>query len=151
MLNISLLKEVRKLYQPKKAEIIKWVDKALVTKYNQVNIDIVIVNDKRSHQLNLEYRKQDKATNVISLEYESTRSKFNLLFGELILCDDIIVNEAITQNKTIIEHYAHMVVHGVLHLQGFDHINDKDANKMEQLEINIMQDMGFNNPYANSL
>ena len=70
-----------------------------------------------------------------------------LLQGELILCDDIVAAEAIAQNKDILSHYAHLILHGMLHLQGMDHINDADAVVMESLEIELMSKLGFANPY----
>ena len=72
-----------------------------------------------------------------------------LLQGELILCDDVIVAEANEQNKNILAHYAHLILHGMLHIQGMDHIHDVDAVEMESLEIELMSKLGFDNPYLN--
>ncbi|MBY0379708.1 MAG: rRNA maturation RNase YbeY [Burkholderiales bacterium] len=119
--------------------------------YSQVNIAIIIVNAKRSSEFNRQYRNQSNATNVISLEYSQSREVFKFLYGELILCDEVIVDEAINQNKSIMAHYAHMVIHGVLHLQGLDHQNDIEAIKMENLEVNILNGLGFANPYIGEL
>lgn len=147
MLNFSLNKEVRRLHQPKKLDIKRWLQKSLVKTYQNVHLDICIVSSDTSKQLNYQYRSKDYPTNVISLEYQDSRDNFNLLYGELFLCDDVIIKEAQEQHKSITEHYAHMVIHGVLHLQGFDHQNNTDANIMEELEIRIMHELGFKNPY----
>ncbi|MFN8770034.1 MAG: rRNA maturation RNase YbeY [Neisseriaceae bacterium] len=149
MINIFLHKQVKRLYQPKRKNCLFWIQKSLIKEYNLVSIDILIVSKEQSLQLNSKYRNRNSPTNVISLEYNESRDKYNMLCGELILCDGIIVDEAIDQNKDIMLHYAHMIIHGVLHLQGLDHQNDEDANYMEQLEIDIMQQCGFVNPYIN--
>jgi probable rRNA maturation factor len=143
---VSLTKNIRKSYQPKLNQVKSYIKHALVKKFNVVNIDIVIVKAKVSRELNLKYRERDYPTNVISLEDRSTREEFNILQGELILCDEIIINEA--QGLGNIEsHYAHMIIHGVLHLQGFDHMQEDEAVYMENLEAQILNDLGFANPY----
>ncbi|HLX52623.1 MAG TPA: rRNA maturation RNase YbeY [Aquella sp.] len=143
---VSLTKYVRKPYQPKLNQVKSYIRQSLVKKFNALNIDVVIVSAEVSRELNLKYRGRDYPTNVISLEDRSTREEFNILQGELILCDEIIVDEA--KIITNIEaHYAHMMVHGVLHLQGFDHIQDGDALQMEDLEVQILKKLGFDNPY----
>src|SRR5579863_6011819 len=141
---VSLTKYVRKPYQPKLNQVKSYIRQSLVKKFNALNIDVVIVSAEVSRELNLKYRGRDYPTNVISLEDRSTREEFNILQGELILCDEIIVDEA--KIITNIEaHYAHMMVHGVLHLQGFDHIQDGDALQMEDLEVQILKKLGFDN------
>jgi|SRR6185437_6531523 len=145
---INLTKHVRKPYQPKLNQVKSYIRQSLVKKFNTLNIDVVIVSAKVSRELNLKYRDRDYPTNVVSLEDRSTREEFNMLQGELILCDEIIVNEA-KLYANIDAHYAHMIVHGVLHLQGFDHIKDDDALQMEDLEVQILKKLGFTNPYKN--
>ena len=147
MFNCSLSKQVRRAYQPKKNDVAKWIKSTLLKPYSSVYIEIVIVDKIISQQLNYEYRGKDYATNVISLEYAQSRDQFMLLQGELILCDDIIVEEAIAQNKEVLSHYAHLILHGMLHIQGMDHIHDADAVTMESLEIELMDKLGFANPY----
>lgn len=147
MINFSLSKKVRRSYQPKRIDISKWLHASLIHKYNSVYIDIAIVDSQTSKFLNNQYRQKDNPTNVISLEYNDTRDEFAILTGELYLCDEVIVNEALSQNKDILSHYAHMIVHGLLHLQGLDHIKLKEAHHMESLEINILKKFGIKNPY----
>lgn len=143
---VSLTKNIRRPYQPKLNQVKSYIRQSLVEKFNVVNIDITIVSAKISRELNFKYRSRDYPTNVISLEDKSTRVEFNILQGELILCDEVIMGEAQTL-ANINAHYAHMIVHGMLHLQGFDHIEDDDATQMENLEIQILKQLGFHNPY----
>ena len=128
-------------------QIDKWLRKSLQQRYATVVLSISLVNESMSQELNQEYRGINKSTNVISLEYASTRESFGLLSGELILCDEVIVREAEEQSKSILAHYAHMLVHGALHLQGFDHIEENDAQEMEAIEVRILHELGFENPY----
>lgn len=147
MVNISLSRYLKQDHQPSRPEILKYIRRALTTRYQNVMITIDIVDKEQSQELNLAYRHLNKPTNVISLEYPDTRDAFNMLTGELILCDDIIVAEANQQGKSIAAHYAHMIIHGVLHLQGYDHLEDGEAEEMEQLEVQILHSLNFNNPY----
>lgn len=147
MIKFSLTKQVRRIHQPKRADIKNWLISSLIKHYNIVYIDVIIVSKKASQEINNTYRQKDYPTNVISLEYEQTRDDFAILNGEIVLCDEVIVQEAREQNKPVLEHYAHMVIHGILHLQGFDHIEGKKAQEMENLETKIMQKLGFSDPY----
>ncbi len=155
-LHLSLYKSVKALYQPKKNRVLSWVKKSIMFDYTHIYININVVSSSQSQELNYQYRNINKATNVISLEYNTSNNTLNtlatdsqnsLLFGDLFLCDEVIVSEAVIQNKSIMDHYAHMIIHGVLHLQGFDHLNDIDAKEMESLEIDILQKFAINNPY----
>lgn len=105
------------------------------------------MTEEESAQLNYNYRNKNYPTNVISLEYSESRDEYAHLYGELILCDSIIVKEAVEQNKSVAAHYAHMIIHGILHLQGLEHDTDEKAEYMENLETQIMQKLGLTNPY----
>jgi len=109
-------------------------------------ITIRIVSEKDSAELNRQFRKIDKPTNILSFLIED-----NPLTGDLILCHPIIKEEAKDQNKEIISHYAHLVIHGYLHLLGYDHENDKEAIKMEAKEIGVLDRLGFPNPYTSNI
>jgi probable rRNA maturation factor len=102
-------------------------------------------------QLNKQYRAKDKATNVLSFPMlfpEEISAPLNMrLLGDIVLCASVINREAKQQSKKENTHWAHMVVHGMLHLQGFDHIKNEQAEVMEQLEIKILDQLGFQNPY----
>lgn len=101
------------------------------------------VDAEESQHLNGTYRGKDKPTNVLSFPYEDEP-----LMGDIVFCPAVIYAEAKAQNKTITAHMAHLVVHGMLHLIGYDHLNDRDAKEMESLETEIMADLGFADPYA---
>lgn len=102
-------------------------------------------------ELNKTYRDKDKPTNVLSFPMDSPEEVDLDLLGDIVLCASVIRQEAKQQSKTELEHWAHMVVHGMLHLQGYDHIKDDDAEEMERLEINILSRLGFESPYEYSV
>lgn len=106
-----------------------------------------IVGRKEMQVLNKTYRDKNKPTNVLSFPMELP-DEINLnLLGDLVLCADVIADEAKQQGKDQRSHWAHMTVHGMLHLQGYDHISAKEAEDMETMEINILGRLGINNPY----
>lgn len=147
MYNISIAKYRNLRHMPTKDMILKLCKRSLVDNYKNVSISLIIVNNEDSQMYNKSYRDKDYPTNVISLEYPDTIQGFDSLMGEIILCDDIIVTEASEQDKNILAHYAHMIVHGMLHLQGYDHQNDDEANIMEAKEIEILAQLGYSTPY----
>ena len=148
MLKFNLIRDKVLVHQPTRAQISKWLRASIVDRYANTILTISLVDAPSSQSLNKHYRGIDKATNVISLEYAASRTEFNLLSGELILCDSVIVTEAEAQGKEVLDHYVHMLVHGMLHLQGYDHQDDAETELMEQLEIKILARLGFANPYA---
>ena len=106
------------------------------------SITIRIVSEKESESLNYSYRNQKKPTNILSFSLSE-----NPIIGDIILCHPIIKNEAKIYNKKIHSHYAHLLIHGYLHLLGYSHDKNKDAEKMEKKEIQILNKNGFQNPY----
>ncbi|GCB02368.1 metal-dependent hydrolase YbeY [Sulfuriferula multivorans] len=106
-------------------------------------LTIRLVNEQEGRALNHDYRGRDYATNVLSFVYASTP----VISGDLVLCAPVVSREAQQQGKPIIAHYAHLIVHGVLHLHGMDHQNDADAQAMEARETEIITGLGFANPY----
>ena len=113
---------------------------------------IACVNHDESHKLNLQYRDKDKPTNVLSFPSDLPDEMAQILdtfpLGDLVICIPVVLQEAIEQNKTPIEHFTHMLVHGTLHLMGYDHeTSEQDAEEMEALEIQILAKLGFENPY----
>lgn len=102
------------------------------------------VNDAESRKLNFNFRKKDYATNVLTFAYELTK---HALVADIIFCLPVIQKEVRAQDKTLKAHLAHLIVHGCLHAQGFDHEIDKDAKKMEALEVQMLQNLGITNPY----
>ena len=126
------------------ALIKKWVQS---TGVRSGLITLRFVNTAEGKKLNASFRKKDYATNVLTFPYE--RSK-NSLTADIIFCLPIIKKEAREQEKTLKAHFAHLIIHGCLHAQGYDHENDRDAKKMEALEIKILKTLGFTNPYLSS-
>lgn len=102
------------------------------------------VNITEGKKLNGEFRKKDYATNVLTFPYELSKSN---VVADVIFCLPIVQREAKEQGKTLVAHLAHLIVHGCLHAQGYDHEVDKDAKKMEALEAKLLKKMGFPNPY----
>lgn len=132
---------------PSEQDFQQWLTKAVSLFQAQAEVTIRIVDVKESHQLNHEYRGKDKPTNVLSFPFEAPPGMEIDLLGDLIICRQVVETEAKEQNKTLQSHWAHMVVHGSLHLLGYDHIDDDEADEMEALETEIMQSMGFEDPY----
>ena len=135
----------------------RWVQSALQVK---ATLTIRFVDEEEGRQLNAEFRGKDYATNVLTFTYddelddlpEEVRAAIAAEQGEqieadIILCGAVLEREATEQGKTIVEHAAHLVVHGVLHAQGFDHIEDEEAEIMEGLERQIVMKLGFSDPY----
>lgn len=115
-------------------------------------IGIACVDLDQSQQLNLEYRRKDKPTNVLSFPSEIPEEILPMLaarpLGDLVICIPVVLQEAAEQQKVPVEHFTHMLVHGTLHLLGYDHeISDEDADEMEALEIEILAKLDLNNPY----
>lgn len=140
--NDDQLKEV-----PAESLFIQWVEAALQQSGSNLEQTIRVVSVEESRQLNKTYRGKDHATNVLSFPAEGSDYLDYQHLGDLVICSDVVTAEAREQGKAIESHWAHMVVHGMLHLQGFDHIDAVDADKMESLEIEILQRLGHTNPY----
>jgi len=132
---------------PVEADLRRWVQAALVNTPAQVELVIRIVDEAESRQLNRDYRGKDAPTNVLSFPFEAPPEVATPLLGDLVICAPVVVREARQQGKTELAHWAHMVVHGVLHLQGYDHQTDTQAELMEGLERNILQRLHFSDPY----
>ncbi|TCB48628.1 rRNA maturation RNase YbeY [Acinetobacter sp. ANC 4779] len=136
-----------------------YIKKVIETTLRYIDVDqdceigIACVDNDESHKLNLEYRQKDKPTNVLSFPSDLPEEVLPLLdawpMGDLVICIPVVLQEAIDQNKTPIEHFTHMLVHGVLHLMGYDHeTSEADAEEMEALEIKILAKLGLENPYT---
>jgi probable rRNA maturation factor len=110
-------------------------------------VSVYIVDEPESQELNLRYRQQDKPTNVLSFPADIPPELNLPILGDLVICAPVVEREAVEQHKTLEAHWAHMVVHGTLHLLGYDHITDPEAEEMESLETRILTEMGFPAPY----
>lgn len=138
----------------KRAYIKKVVETSLrhIDTQSDCEIGIACVDNDESHKLNLEYRGKDKPTNVLSFPSDLPDEMAQILeafpIGDLVICIPVVLQEAQEQNKAALTHFTHMLVHGTLHLMGYDHeTSEADAEEMEALEIEILAKLGFDNPY----
>jgi probable rRNA maturation factor len=131
---------------PEPGLIQAWAEAAYLDEKPAVASLLVTTSDE-IQDLNKQYRNKDKATNVLSFPVQLPEEVNVNLLGDIVLCPSVIKQEAEQQSKSEESHWAHMVVHGMLHLQGYDHIKEDDAEEMEQLEIDILGRLGFENPY----
>lgn len=132
---------------PTEQDFQSWLDYTLTQFQPDSELTIRIVDSEESHQLNHDYRGKDKPTNVLSFPFEVPPGVEINLLGDLVICKQVVEDEAAEQQKPLTAHWAHMVVHGSLHLLGYDHIQDDEAEEMESLETEIMQGLGFDDPY----
>jgi probable rRNA maturation factor len=129
-----------------RSKLRRWVQAALLA---PAELTIRFVDAEEGRTLNREYRGKDYATNVLTFAYSEDEAS-EVTQADIILCSDVLQREAAEQKKTLEAHAAHLVVHGVLHAQGYDHEGDEEAAEMEQLEIEILASMGEPDPYAES-
>ncbi|GEM80248.1 rRNA maturation RNase YbeY [Vibrio superstes] len=132
---------------PSEQDFQSWLEYTLTQFQPDSELTIRIVDSEESHQLNNDYRGKDKPTNVLSFPFEAPPGVEINLLGDLVICKQVVEDEAVAQQKPLTAHWAHMVVHGSLHLLGYDHIQDEEAEEMESLETEIMQGLGFDDPY----
>ena len=136
---------------PTEEQLSQWASAALITRteYEEPELTIRIVDEAESQELNFEYRGKDKPTNVLSFPFEAPAHVPIPLLGDLIICKQVVEREAIEQGKALTSHWAHMVIHGCLHLLGYDHIEDEEAEEMEAIEKIVMAKLGLDDPYKN--
>ncbi|MBR9868924.1 MAG: rRNA maturation RNase YbeY [Oceanospirillales bacterium] len=132
---------------PSEEQLTEWVSAALKGRLDAAELSIRIVSPEESRELNHQYRGKDSSTNVLSFPFEMPEGIELELLGDLVVCAEVVDREAREQNKPLFNHWCHMVVHGVLHLLGFDHINNDDAEEMEQLEREILASLNIPDPY----
>jgi probable rRNA maturation factor len=133
---------------PSESQFQQWLDAAVTPFQDEAEVTIRVVDEAESQQLNFDYREKDKPTNVLSFPFQQPPGIEELpLLGDLVICVQVVEREAAEQNKPVAAHWAHMVVHGCLHLLGFDHIKEDEAQEMEAEEIQILADLGLPNPY----
>ena len=132
---------------PQAADFQRWLDAAILPFQEEAEVTVRLVDEAESQELNHTYRGKDKPTNVLSFPFECPPGIELPLLGDLVICRQVVESEATEQGKPLMAHWAHMVVHGSLHLLGYDHIEDGEAEEMEALEIEFMAALGFANPY----
>ena len=145
-INLDVQREVEAL--PEDQELLKWVKETLIFEsHGDTELTIRIVDEKESAELNEQYRHKTGSTNVLSFPFDMPAEVGLNLLGDLIICADVVKKEAKEQNKEELAHWAHMVVHGTLHLLGYDHQTDEEAEIMETKETQILLQLGYSDPY----
>ncbi len=125
----------------------RWAAAAAQGRIKRADLAIRLVDAKEGRALNRHYRGKDYATNVLSFPVELPEGVTLPLLGDLVICAPVVAKEALEQGKPLAAHYAHLTVHGVLHLLGLDHEDDREAEAMEQLERDILAGLGLPDPY----
>ncbi len=141
----------RTVWQPDKKAIQHWVDAALSGLGRDTEIVVRVVGERESAQLNRQYRNKQGATNILSFAAEIPECVESNLLGDLVVCAPVVEREALEQKIPLTDHWAHIIVHGVLHLLGYDHIKDEEAEMMENKEISILQQLNIDNPYLEAI
>lgn len=143
--------EVQRIFtsagQPGDKDFQCWLDVALEGIQHDTEIVVRIVDIEEMTQLNEQYRHKNGATNILSFPVEVPDGVELDLLGDLVICAPLVESEAKDQHKELIHHWAHLVIHGILHLLGYDHIDDDKAEVMEATEISILKKLNINNPY----
>lgn len=148
-IDLQIIDESTKDLLPSLATMQDWVKEALIMGGRNEDSELTVrfTDKKEIHELNYEYRNMDKPTNILSFPFECPDEVSLPLIGDLVICNEILVQEAKDQNKSFNEHLCHLLIHGALHLIGYDHIKDDEASIMEGLEIKVLAKIGFKNPY----
>jgi probable rRNA maturation factor len=143
--------EIQRVFEipgvPASARMSEWASAVMADRVEDSELVIRVVGIEESSALNQQYRKKKGPTNVLSFSYGKSDVVPLGTFGDLIICAPVVEKEAVEQKKPLDAHWAHMIVHGVLHLVGYDHVAEVDAREMEVLEQAILAGMGFSNPY----
>ena len=150
---MSLSVEVRRTvraWAPPRADIANWAIQALGRRAAGRELGVRVVGPTESRRLNARFRGRDKPTNVLSFPASELPAGPERPLGDLVICPAVLRVEARAQRKSLRAHWAHLVVHGTLHLAGYDHESPADANRMERREIAVLRRLGFPNPYRSS-
>jgi probable rRNA maturation factor len=154
-LDLDVTYAARRPWVPRRAQLDAWVSGALSAARSsgtaigtRVAVSVRIVGAAQSRSLNAHYRGKDRPTNVLSFGGAGALPDGSCALGELVICSPVVAREAKEQGKSLSAHWSHMTVHGVLHLLGFDHERPGDARKMEGREIQILDRLGFSDPYV---
>lgn len=131
---------------PSEALIQHWVARALAS-LPPSEVSVCIVDEQQGQALNKQWRGKDAATNVLSFPADLPDGPTPKPLGDVVLCAPVIAREAAAQSKALSDHWAHLLIHGVLHLRGFEHDNEATAEQMERLEVDILREIGIADPY----
>lgn len=147
MNTLEIQNESESLLIPKEKQFKHWFDVVLTNDNQDSEIVIRIVDEDEMIQFNEQYRDKKGPTNILSFPFEVPEGVESELLGDLLVCAPVVEEEAEQQNKKLEQHWAHLIIHGILHLLGYNHIDNVEAEEMEALEINILSTIGINNPY----
>jgi len=134
---------------PTRQQLVRWARGALAARRSASALTIRIVGKEEGAALNLRWRGKKSATNVLSFPVSGLEAVAPELLGDIVICAPVVADEARAHKLSLQAHWAHMVVHGTLHLLGYDHIQANDASRMESLETALLVALGFDDPYAN--
>jgi probable rRNA maturation factor len=146
--HLELSYAARAPWVPTRRQLQRWLDALWARRGGAAIVSIRVVGRARSRSLNRHYRGRDRATNVLSFAGAGRLPNHDWQLGELVICAPVVAAEARAQKKSIDAHWAHMTIHGVLHLLGFDHEIAAQAAKMESMEAQILDRLGFSDPYV---
>lgn len=150
---LTYINDSSETHIPTEKQFYQWIWHALKNFYRHAEISLVLLDEDAARAYNRDYRDKDYATNVLSFAHNEGETLWtthdNVLRGDLIICPQVVAREAAEQGKRVADHYAHLVMHGTLHLIGFDHIDDDEAEEMESLETALLAQWHIANPYAN--
>lgn len=148
-LELQIASSIQTLPHP--AQFREWVSATLWQRIETAELTIRIVDEDEIIALNQQYRKKTGSTNVLSFPYEAIPGVASRFLGDIVICAPIIEKESNEQQKPLLAHWAHMVVHGTLHLLGYDHQTDEEAVEMESTETDILLKLGFQPPYGETI
>ncbi|HVC00687.1 MAG TPA: rRNA maturation RNase YbeY [Steroidobacteraceae bacterium] len=147
-LSVEVSYAARRPWVPRPADLRRWATAAAATPAAPATLEVRVVGTARSRRLNERFRHKATPTNVLSFAGPGLTADGRIHLGELVICAPVVAREARTAGMPVAAHWAHMVVHGVLHLRGFDHERDAQARVMIAKEVQILDRLGFSNPYA---
>ena len=146
---LYFLNEAGRRGVPLRRSFLHWIDAIPeLRRRRNPEINLLIVGTREGRRYNREFRGKDYATNVLSFPNEPLPGEKTALLGDLVICAPVVAREAVEQGKHVRDHYAHLTIHGVLHLLGYDHQNATDAERMEAQERRILGRLGISDPYA---
>ncbi len=146
-IKIALQIRTSRSFIPSRYYFQRWINKALLNRTSHSEITLRLVGKKESTFLNETFRRKKGPTNILSFPFEPPPDIYSPLLGDLVICAALVNQEATQQRKTRLAHWAHLVIHGCLHLIGYDHISAEDTLKMETLEIQLLEELAYENPY----
>jgi len=145
-LELQIASEAQTLPHP--SQFKEWISKTLANRYDNIELTIRIVDEEEMIELNSTFRDKNKVTNVLSFPADLNPAFGMYSIGDVVICAPVVEKEAAKSDKELLAHWAHMVIHGTLHLLGYDHIETDEAEEMESLETDILTGLGYKAPYG---